>query len=495
MTALAAVDTADIAVVYGRQSHDKKTSIEQQATIGRRVVDEQGWRYGGTYTDGSSASRFATKERPDWNRLLADLDAGRFGVLVLWEPSRGDRRLSTWAAMLETCADRGVRIYVVSHERLYDPRNGRDWKALAEDGTDSAYESEKTSKRVRRDTDARAEDGRPHGMRAYGYDRVAVLDERGQAVGTRDVINAAEAGVVRETARRILGGESMRSVVADLNRRNVPTPKGWRGVPFVVPSWSSTSLRQVMLRDRNAGLRRHRGQRFGAANWEPIYDEGTHDRVLALLRDPSRTTGASNKGATRRHLLSGIARCGRCGGPMRVTPGGRQAPAYQCGACLRVRRKKENVDAVVVAAVVERLARPDAIRALAAGDPGRAEELTRSIAEAEARMDLAADGFADGTITGDQLQRINAKLRPQVTAWRAARAACAPQDGLLDLAGDDAAERWADAVLDVQRMVIAALMTVTVLPVGPGQRFDPSNVVGIDGGLEVGGQVRIVWKG
>ena len=38
-----------------------------------------------------SASRFATRERKDWARLLADLAAGRFGVLMLWEASRGDR--------------------------------------------------------------------------------------------------------------------------------------------------------------------------------------------------------------------------------------------------------------------------------------------------------------------------------------------------------------------------------------------------------------------
>jgi hypothetical protein len=71
-------------------------------------------------------------------------------VVVLWESSRGGRELEEWAAFLNACRRTGTGIYITTHGRLYDMANGRDWRSLAEDGVDSAYESEKTSVRIRR---------------------------------------------------------------------------------------------------------------------------------------------------------------------------------------------------------------------------------------------------------------------------------------------------------------------------------------------------------
>ena len=61
-----------------------------------------------------SASRFAKRDggsnRQEWRRLLADLTAGKIDVLVLWEPSRGDRQLTGWLALLDACRKHGVRV-------------------------------------------------------------------------------------------------------------------------------------------------------------------------------------------------------------------------------------------------------------------------------------------------------------------------------------------------------------------------------------------------
>ncbi len=53
---------------------------------------------------GLSASRFATRDRPDYQRLLADISAGKLDVVVLWEASRGDRKLATCAAVARSAA-------------------------------------------------------------------------------------------------------------------------------------------------------------------------------------------------------------------------------------------------------------------------------------------------------------------------------------------------------------------------------------------------------
>jgi hypothetical protein len=48
------------------------------------------------------------------------------------------------AQFLNACRATQTGIYITTHGRLYDMANGRDWRSLAEDGVDSACESEKT---------------------------------------------------------------------------------------------------------------------------------------------------------------------------------------------------------------------------------------------------------------------------------------------------------------------------------------------------------------
>jgi hypothetical protein len=103
-----------------------KESESEQHEDNERTRLEEGWARGRTYQDTGSASRYARKTRDDFGKLLTDLRTGVF------------RR------------DNEVRLHVTSHRRLYDLNNPRDRRTLNEDGVDSAYESAKTSMRIRR---------------------------------------------------------------------------------------------------------------------------------------------------------------------------------------------------------------------------------------------------------------------------------------------------------------------------------------------------------
>ena len=129
--------------IVARQSHAKERSIEEQLEVGHARCEAEGWPVaeGAVYVDRVSASRFARQPREDWPRLLADLEAERLGGLWMWESSRGDRDPESWMGFLRRCRDTGTPIYVDTHERLYDIRIPRDWKVLADEGVDSAYES------------------------------------------------------------------------------------------------------------------------------------------------------------------------------------------------------------------------------------------------------------------------------------------------------------------------------------------------------------------
>lgn len=455
------------AAIYGRQSKDKKVSIDQQLSEGQRVCAEQGWTVYGLYSDGSSASRFATKAREDWSRLLGDLDAGQFGVLVLWESSRGDRSLASWVILLDTCRDKGVRIYVISHQRLYDMAINHDWETLVNDGVKSASESNSTSDRVKRNVAAKAAEGKPHGKIAFGWDRV-----KGE-----DVLNSAQAEIIADVAKRLLAGESLRSIVRDLNNRGITTGTG--------KPWKSTTLRGLMLRERNAGLRQYRGKVVGKGTWEPIYDLETHTKISELLTAPDRLT---HKGTARKYLGTGIYLCGRCGGVMRHNSqythpktGKITAAKYQCSDCAKIARKASEVDELVNAAMVAWFKDANAFQE-APGATDTVREIRKAKAELEARLATAAELFNDGSITADQYRINTSKLTPQIDALQRQIAQAGESDVLVQfLDVDDITTTWNNAPLDVRRAAVQNVLTVTIMPTvsgagGYGRTFDSESV-------------------
>src|SRR5699024_9975263 len=130
------------------------------------------------------------------------------------------------------------------------------------------------------------------GQRAFGYAPDGMT------------INEAEAAELRAAAAGVLRGQSLSSIVRDLNAREVRTATG-RG-------WKNTTLKAALLSPRNAGMRRHRGEVIGKAAWPAIFDEDTAAGLRAILTDPSR----SRKGPPRRYLLSGVMVCEVCEEPL-----------------------------------------------------------------------------------------------------------------------------------------------------------------------------------
>lgn len=467
--------------IYARISSDEDgrgLGVQRQIEDCTAEAARRGWSVAETYVD-NDVSATRSKVRPEYERMLSAIRAGRITGLIVWDVDRLTRTPRELEDVIDLADRYGLNLANIGGEIDLSTPQGRMTARIK--GSVARMETEQMSRRIRRKFDERADAGAPHGMVAYGYRRVIDTDERGRRIGSRDELEPTEAAVIREIARRLLAGESLRSIGADLNAREILTPKGGR--------WSATQLRQVMQRDRNAGLRRHRGEVIGPGAWPPIYDRGTHDRVIALLSDPERKT---SKGSTRRHLLTGIARCGRCGTGMTVNVGRivttkrggtkRQPAAYLCPGCNRVKRKESSVDELVNRVIVARLTKPDALAALATGDPQEVERAREEVRALEARLELAADEFADGSISGVQLKRITARLRPKIESAKVAISRNMPSMAVAGLAGAKAAERWESAPLDVKRTVIEMLCTITIMQSGPGKRFDPE-------------LVQIEWKG
>jgi hypothetical protein len=328
-------------------------------------------------------------------------------------------------------------------------------------GSIARHESDHKSERVRRALEQNATVGRSHGRVAYGWRREHAPDG-----AVWEVIVPEQAAVIRRIADALLAGESLRSITAELNADGVPSPTG--------KPWVKGMVRALVLRERNAGLRVHRGEVVGDGAWQPILDRGRWEQLRAILSDPTRKTGT---GTAAKHLLSGIARCGVCGATLRVALN-RRVPSYRCSERACVIRRKDDLDDLVNGVVVERLARPDAAALFTTADtPDR----RAALAEAEklrGRLDDAADQYADAVIDRRQLERITARLRPQL-AEAEKRLRTVDSAPLLDgLAGTPAVrDLWEQLPLSRRRAVVALLLDIRVHRTRQGARtFDPSAV-------------------
>ena len=489
--------------IYTRISHDDELEgkgVARQLQDCLELAEEKGWVVADDSYRDNDVSANRKKARPQFQRLLGDIRSGRINSVVIWDADRLTRQPRETEDILDLAEQTGLRLAAVGGDfNLESPRGRRDLRNAV---NHAKYETDQSSRRIKRKILEKAETGEPHGRIAFGYDRVPNPNGRPNRNGVIprvEVINAAQAAVIREAAALLLGGMSLRSAVALLNEKGAPTPPPPRkalltadldseedeknNTPAPGCKWSSITLRQMLLRPRNAGLRQYRGKVIGRAAWEPIYDEDTHDRVVALLTDPSRRT---NKGTARRHLLSGIARCSRpgCGGRMIVNGAPNRAGAYVCQVCTRIRRKQEDVDRVVETFMIAKLSEPDALAELAIGDQDRARARAAldKAAAIQAKLERAADDFTDDLITREQFQRMTSTLRARLKALQVEISAGTPVPGLVDLVGPDAEIRWNAAPLDVKRSVLDALVDVVILPSGSrGGVFDPT-------------AVKVMWK-
>jgi site-specific DNA recombinase len=462
--------------VYARISSDDGTAlgVARQLEDCTALAEARGWTVAQPFVD-NDVSASTGKRRPEYERLLDAIRQGEIAGLVVWDIDRLTRTPAELEEFISLADAHKISLASVGGEVDLGTPQGRLTARIK--GNVAKHEVEQSSRRLKRKFQERAEAGKPHGKVAYGYRRVPIVDDDGKAIGSKDVLHEEQAAVIRDVATRILNRESIWGIVNDLNAREIASPRG--------REWNSAVLRQVMLRQRNAGRRVHQGKVIGKGDWEPILSEDQFDQLVALLTDPSRRTARGNQVV---HLLSGIARCGRqgCGGVLRVvsekTHAGRTSPAaYSCRSCFRLRRKQSDVDELVERVIVARLSQPDGPDLLG----GNAEEARLALEEAagiEARLNLAADEYAEGALTGEQLKRITAKLRPRLDEARAKAQASAPAPELARFGGPDMELAWISATLDVKRAIIMMLAEITIAPAGSGSRFDPASV-------------RIRWRG
>lgn len=460
---MTATVTADL--YLRKSSADGGRSVEQQDEETTAGVLEQGWTAGRRFTDDArSASRYASRGRPDFTALLAHIRAGLCAVLAVWEASRASRRESTYFELLEACRDAGTSIYVHTHGRTYDPQRRSDWKALAREALDAADYSAAISESTVRGKRMRAQAGLPDGgPQIDGYR--TLRNDKGESTGREE--DPVRGPIIRRIIAAASANVKSHTKIADeLNAEGLRTLHG--------KLWQYRDVTRIATNPAYAGLRIHRPlaqpgkprpeTRVYEGNWPALVERDVHEALVARLSDPSRR---KQHGCEPVWLVSGIARheSAKCNGFVRATTAGRK-PSYHCPECNGLGIDAVKVDAFVgdVALAYLRDKRAGALFRKPAND-AEVQAVGREIETLSGRLSRFRQQAMAGQISPESFAEFEAGLLPLIEDAKRRQVELSMPPALARLGG---AKRivtdWAGYDVSTRREIVRRIMTVTILP-------------------------------
>lgn len=446
--------TAQRAAIYCRISRDRVGAglgVERQEADCRALADTSGARVVAVHTD-NDLSAYSGKPRPGYLALLDQVRAGAVDMVIVWHTDRLHRSPTELEEWITAAQIHSVPVHAVTSSPLdlATPSGrmvARQLGAVARYEVEHAIERQKAAKAQAVAAGRFLGGRRPYGFEPDGTARLRVV--------------AREAAVLTDAADRLMAGESLRSVVRDMNQRGLVT--SW-GHP-----WSARSLRRVFLSPRIAGLSQRKGQEVGEAGWPAIIEPAQWRTLRRLLTAEGRSANASTD---ERWLGSGLYLCGVCADGTTMLSatsrskgaGGRLIPTYRCRDSSHVTRVAQPLDDMITALVLGRLSNPDARLLLAPSNPVvdlgalhvRREDVT-------ARETELAGLFADGAITGAQLAEGTRRLRAEgerLDGEISAATAASPLAGFAD--AEDVHAAWSAASVSRRKAIIRHLMTITL---------------------------------
>jgi DNA invertase Pin-like site-specific DNA recombinase len=443
---------------------DKREGTARQREDTADICTINGWIPAGFYVD-DDCSASNGKARPEWARLLADVEAGRIDAIVVWNQDRGWRKMADLESLRPLLEPRGV-LLATTNIGVIDFRNADDVFRAQVSTAMSEMEIAKMKVRMRRAARQKAEQGIPKWTRAFGY----LPGPNGP------VPDPATAPVVQAAYAHILAGGSLTDICRMWNDAGAFTRSG--------KPWTPNLVSPFLRKPRNCGLRAHNREIVGKGAWTPLVDESTWRAAQAVLKAPGR----GSRKAVRRHLLTGLLVCGHCGatlGGQWTRPYGsdttKQRINYACRGCRSLSIRAEHVEPLLYQLVSGRLAMPDAIDLLKAEihDSVSAERIRLELQTLYAELDAIGAERGEGLLTGKQ-----AKLATDIVAAKITKLERQQQDSErlrvfdgIPLGKPEVADAIGQLSPDRFRAVLDVLATITVAPVGKGGRaFVPERV-------------------
>jgi DNA invertase Pin-like site-specific DNA recombinase len=445
--------------VYLRQSLDRyknAVAIDRQRTECRGLAKRKGWKNLAEYADNDCSASNPRKPRPEYQRLLRDMEDGRITAVIAWDLDRLHRRPIELERFIQIADAKQIALATVSGDVDLATPQGRMIAGIM--ANVARHEVEHKAARQIAAAKQMATNGAPKWKAAFGY---ADNHER----------HPVEAGLVRKGYEMILGGGSLSGLGREWNKRGY---YGRNGKP-----WTASTISLFLRSPRNAGLRAHNDVIVGPGTWPALVDESTWRATQAVLEDPARKPGPKT---VRKHFLTGVLRCGKCEDGGRIT--GYQGPKgqerYRCAKCLGVAISKPDADETIRGTVCARLARKDAKELLVDPDTPDLDKLSAEANTIRARrVELMAE-FADGELTAAELRAFREEFNTKLAEVESKMVCASARRVFADvpLGTDRVYKAFTRLDPDRQRAIINVMLTATVMPVGKRGRqpFDPERI-------------------
>src|SRR6266566_1134693 len=282
--------------IYTRKSTEHGLELEFNSLDAQRDACEayiksqasQGWKALSQHYDDPAYSG-GNLARPALKKLLADIEASKVDVVVVYKIDRLTRSLADFAKLVEVFDARSISFVAVTQQFNTTTSMGRLTLNILL--SFAQFERELSSERVRDKIAGSRRKGKwTGGTVPLGYD----------ARDKKLVVNKTEAETVRTIFRRYLELRSFSKLVVDLDgrgivtkRRNTKVAKFNGAIPFTYGPLAYFLKNRVYLGEV------HHGGKWFEGEHEAIVDRATFDRVQKLLATKSngRKKNRSESGA------------------------------------------------------------------------------------------------------------------------------------------------------------------------------------------------------
>jgi site-specific DNA recombinase len=433
--------------VYTRISDDdegKRLGVKRQEEDCRALANLRGWQVAYVACDNSVSAYKTNIVRPEFERMMTDLEAGLVDGIVAYDLDRFARQPTDLERAIKLYDKRPGVFATVQGDIDLGSADGRTMARImvAFANKSSMDMSRRQSRKQRQLAELGMYGG--GGRRAYGFD------------DDRVTVRPTEAKIIQEAARRVLAGESLTSICRSFNERGVPTTSS--------TPWRRNTLRGLLLTPRIAGLRTYHGALVLGddgqpvkARWEPIIDPQTWEAVREILTDPARTI---NRGRDGKYLLSGFLRC-PCSSRMFgvYIRGARKYRCHQDWGCGRTVRMATPLDEHITELVLRYLERQE----FEPVDEELEEKvIDRQIREAERSLAALIHEWTEGRMSDAVFFAAQAKKEASVTALSRQRA---KRRQIHAPVGQGVRQIWEAANLSQRRAILSeVLVGVKVLP-------------------------------
>lgn len=390
------------AYILARYSTDRQNpdSIEVQVEKCSRWCSEQGLPILDVFPD--MAISGMKNERPQYNRMMAQLAAGGADTVVIYDQSRMFRKMTAWFAFRNQLERMGVRVVSVTQPMIGgDLRDPTNFLAEGSIALFNQIWALQTRQKVIEKMRFMANNGlHTGGKPALGY---AVEDGR-------LVICEPEAEIVRSIFSDYASGKTYREIIRSLNAAGKRTKNG--------NNFGTNSLHDLLRNEKYIGV-----LKYGKVEKDPDGHRNTHgepsesmirieDALPAIIdketwnkvQEKMAVNKRSQSGrppAVREYPLKGKVFCGECKNAMVVTRSAGKYYYYSCGG------KQRKCDCENTPIRVDELERrvADTVRQFM-GEPGNTAALLSILREERDKLQgSAASILSDMIVRRDEINR------------------------------------------------------------------------------------------